>query len=211
MLLEYHQGFTVVFGAYLRQGIVRPVALTCFMIISGVLMGDRDPQSKSPNIFRSTPTVTCFLLTRHLGERRVKPIYTMSICNHCARARPRFGTSSSLCRVHRWVNLWPPEDFVTDFTQLSTTRRLQEAADGAAQCMFAEARSGDIGAIVCAGNIMLLSGILLFIFLVHVTVASGVQAYWLTKVTPAFKRVFLPGLIYSRCVRLQLAISGSLR
>lgn len=75
--------------------------------------------------------------------------------------------------------------------------------------MFAEAESGDIGAIVCAGNLMLLLGILLSIFIVHLAVASGVEAYWLTKVTPTCHSFSTPYI--SRCLQLQFYIQSQAR
>lgn len=79
------------------------------------------------------------------------------------------------------MNLWPPENVVEALTPVSTTRRLQEA-ESASQCDLAATGPGDIGAIVFVGNLVLFAGALLAIFLLHVLLASGVEAYWLTKV-----------------------------
>ena len=69
------------------------------------------------------------------------------------------------------------------FTPVSTTRRLQET-ERESRCHLAATESGDIGAIVFVGNLVLFAGALLAIFLLHVFLASGVEAYWLTKVKP---------------------------
>lgn len=89
----------------------------------------------------------------------------------------------NVCRPvsDRWVNLWLPENFVETFTPVSATRRLQET-ESASRCDLASTGSGDIGAIVFVGNLVLFAGVLLAIFLLHVLLASGVEAYWLTKV-----------------------------
>eukprot|EP00904_Undaria_pinnatifida_P013952 jgi/Undpi1/9688/HiC_scaffold_27.g12144.m1 len=82
----------------------------------------------------------------------------------------------------RWVNLWPPEDVVEIFTPLGTARRLQETdGSSASRCDIAESESGGLGATVFVGNLVLFAGILLTIFVLHVLIASGVEAYWLTK------------------------------
>lgn len=41
---------------------------------------------------------------------------------------------------------------------------------------------GEIGASVFVGNTVLVGGILLGTFLLHVAIVSGVEAYWLGKV-----------------------------
>ena len=89
----------------------------------------------------------------------------------------------TLLFVPRWVNLWLPETTVTEFTQLSATRRLQKT-DSVLRCEFAAPGSNDISVLVFIGNLILVAVILLAIFVLHVTLTSGVEAYWLTKVTP---------------------------
>lgn len=81
----------------------------------------------------------------------------------------------------RWANLWLPSSVVEELTPFKTTRRLQET-DGSSRCELAEAGSSEIGAVVFIGNLLLFAGILLAIFLLHVFLASGVEAYWLEKV-----------------------------
>lgn len=70
---------------------------------------------------------------------------------------------------------------VADYTQWRTTRRLQET-DSAPRCEFSEAGSGEIGVLVFIGNLVLVAVILLTLFFLHVALASGAEAYWLTKV-----------------------------
>lgn len=53
---------------------------------------------------------------------------------------------------------------------------------GSGECVFS-ASMGEIGASVFVGNAVLVVGILLATFLVHVAVVSGVEAYWLAKVS----------------------------
>ncbi|CAN0416896.1 unnamed protein product, partial [Laminaria digitata] len=83
----------------------------------------------------------------------------------------------------RWVNMWLPADIVEALTPIRATRRLQEEHHSS-RCELAAAESNDIGAIGFIGNLVLFAGILLTIFLLHVLLASGVEAYWLTKVKP---------------------------
>lgn len=83
----------------------------------------------------------------------------------------------------RWVNMWLPADIVEALTPLKATRRLQEEHHSS-RCELAAAESNEIGAIGFIGNLVLFTGILLTIFLLHVLLASGVEAYWLTKVKP---------------------------
>ncbi|CAM9702642.1 unnamed protein product, partial [Laminaria digitata] len=80
----------------------------------------------------------------------------------------------------RWANLWPPPGVAESLAPFRSTRRLQEE-DNSSRCELAAAGSSDIGAIVFIGNLVLFAGILLTIFLLHVLLASGVEAYWLTK------------------------------
>ena len=58
------------------------------------------------------------------------------------------------------------------------------------ECAF-EIGAGDIGALVFVGNLILVVGILLGVFLLHVAVVSGVEAYWLTKVRACWPWVAL--------------------
>eukprot|EP00903_Cladosiphon_okamuranus_P021834 g20077.t1 len=68
----------------------------------------------------------------------------------------------------RWLNLWwpVPGPIAEDITS--------EA------CVF-ETGASDIGALVFVGNLILVVGTLLGVFLMHVAVVSGVEALWLTK------------------------------
>lgn len=71
---------------------------------------------------------------------------------------------------NRWINLWWPapapvaEDLASE------------------ECAF-DAGAGEIGALVFVGNLILVVGTLLGVFLLHVAVISGVEALWLTKVS----------------------------
>ncbi len=70
----------------------------------------------------------------------------------------------------RWVNLWWPAEIGEDIAS--------------EECAFDA--GGDLGALVFVGNLLLVVGILLGIFLLHVLIVSGVEAFWLTKVRRPF-------------------------
>ncbi|CAN0169641.1 unnamed protein product [Scytosiphon promiscuus] len=93
------------------------------------------------------------------------------------------GTSSSwlshLAEALRWVNLWPPDSFAEDFEISGGARRLQEESGDSSAC-FAET-SSELGALVYVGNLVLFASILGALVILHISVASGVEAYWLTK------------------------------
>lgn len=76
--------------------------------------------------------------------------------------------------IKRWINLWWPA----------------EVAEGIASegCVF-ESGASNIGALVFVGNLILVVGVLLGVFLLHVAVVSGVEAYWLTKVRSCLPEV----------------------
>lgn len=84
-------------------------------------------------------------------------------------------------RLKRWVNLWPPTSFTEEFIDTSggQPRRLQEV-ETSSVCAF-EGNEASI-ALVFIGNLALVLVALLAIFLIHVTLVSGIQAYWLAKV-----------------------------
>ena len=94
---------------------------------------------------------------------------------------PYLDNSPCLAASVRWANLWPSPNVVRKFTPLKTPRRLQEE-DSSDRCQLTAAGSSDIGAVVFIGNLVLFISILLIIFILHVLLASGVEAYWLTKV-----------------------------
>ena len=79
---------------------------------------------------------------------------------------PTFLCASSACT--RWVNLWWPVDIPDD--------------TGSGRCAFSTG-VGEIGASVFVGNAVLVVGILLGTFLLHVAIVSGVEAYWLAEVS----------------------------
>lgn len=68
----------------------------------------------------------------------------------------------------RWVNLWWPAEFLDDRVS--------------GECTFF-ATASDLGAPVFVGNVALVVGVLLGIFLLHIAVISGVEAHWLTRVS----------------------------
>lgn len=49
-------------------------------------------------------------------------------------------------------------------------------------CNFS-ASDGNLSPLIFVGNLALVLGILLLVFLLHVTVVSGVEAFWLWKVS----------------------------
>lgn len=68
---------------------------------------------------------------------------------------------------YRWINLWWPADIAEGVVSDS--------------CAFDKGVS-DIGALVFVGNFALVVIILSSIFLLHVMVISGVEAFWMAKV-----------------------------
>ena len=72
-----------------------------------------------------------------------------------------------LTSKHRWVNLWWPAEIGEDIAS--------------EECVF-DAGASELGALVFVGNLILVVGILLGVFLLHIVLVSGVEAYWLTKV-----------------------------
>ncbi|CAM9193318.1 unnamed protein product, partial [Ectocarpus sp. 13 AM-2016] len=85
----------------------------------------------------------------------------------------------------RWANLWPPASFAEEFIDTSDEgqqRRLQEEADGGGGggCSW-DGSLGGLGSLVFIGNQGLVFGALVLIFLLHVSLVSGVEAYWLAK------------------------------
>lgn len=67
----------------------------------------------------------------------------------------------------RWINLWWPAQFADQVTSDS--------------CTLGAGASG-LGFPVFVGNVVLVVGILLSIFLLHVMLVSAVEAYWMAKV-----------------------------
>lgn len=66
----------------------------------------------------------------------------------------------------RWTNLWWPASFAHGFAE---------------ECSAGDA-FGEVDILVWVGNIVLVGGILLFLFIVHVAVISGLEAVWLSTV-----------------------------
>ena len=92
--------------------------------------------------------------------------------------------------MKRWVNLWPPASFAESFIPASEpilqarSLRLQIASDEFEP--GEEGASGSteegISSAVFLGNFTLFVALLSSIFLVHVVLASAIEAYWLAKV-----------------------------
>lgn len=66
----------------------------------------------------------------------------------------------------RWLNLWIPLNPAIDLD----TCNLEDS-------------EGGLGLLVFMGNLALVIAILLGVFFLHVTVVSGVEAYWLWRVS----------------------------
>lgn len=78
------------------------------------------------------------------------------------------------------MNLWPPASVGRGFILKKEQGLSQE--EGSSGCTFLVTSLSDIGGEVFVGNIVLFSCILVGIFVVHILVASGVEAYWMSKV-----------------------------
>lgn len=59
-------------------------------------------------------------------------------------------------------------------------------------CNFEDEEGGMINVPIFVGNLISVVGLLLIIFLVHVLVVSGVEAYWLSKVRQSIEHSTLP-------------------
>lgn len=67
--------------------------------------------------------------------------------------------------IHRWANLWWSAQFAEDIYS---------------ECAFDGAKD-EINGLVFVGNLVLVISLLVAIFLVHIAVISGVEAYWLSQ------------------------------
>ncbi|CAM9909350.1 unnamed protein product [Ectocarpus fasciculatus] len=74
----------------------------------------------------------------------------------------------------RWVNLWPPASLARSFAPVSMYGELGLEGEE-------DEESGDLSSGVFIGNLVLFLIILLIIFLIHMTVASAIEAYWLAE------------------------------
>lgn len=81
--------------------------------------------------------------------------------------------------IARWVNLWPPASIGRSF--LSRQGQLSQGEESSG-CVIPVTSVSDINGEVFLGNIALVTFILLSIFVVHILVASGVEACWMSKV-----------------------------
>lgn len=112
-----------------------------------------------------------------------------------------FISTHNILAFGRWVNLWPPEDVVESYTPVTRTIRLEDSDDWSV-CSLIPAGSSDIGTIVFIGNLVLFAVILLALFFLHILLASGLEAYWLTKVTvPTYSPLHV--VPRAQCIRLQ--------
>lgn len=88
----------------------------------------------------------------------------------------------------RWVNLWPPESFTDRFLgfipsiiDASEEPEAGQSEDSTERDVSPRLTS-DLSSAVFLGNFALFLALLTAIFVVHVAVASGVEAYWIAKV-----------------------------
>lgn len=94
--------------------------------------------------------------------------------------------SSVRLATKRWVNLWPPQSFAESFTPTGASG--EESSAGGDQQEDGTERdasaglSSDISSAVFMGNLVLFAAILTGIYVVHIALASGVEAYWIAKV-----------------------------
>lgn len=82
-------------------------------------------------------------------------------------------------QIVRWVNLWPPASIGRGFLLRGGEPSEENEPSG---CVFPVTSLNEIGGEVFLGNIVLFTCILLGIFAVHVLVASGIEACWMSKV-----------------------------
>lgn len=132
-------------------------------------------------------------------------------------APPPSSTSPPLAR---WVNLWPPASFAEEFIDTSEgegqMRRLQQEAEegegggSATGCSWDGADANGLGALVFIGNLTLVFGALLLIFLLHVALVSAVESFWLAKVRMSCVVFFCRGgVLKLPCRRLASQESGT--
>lgn len=97
----------------------------------------------------------------------------------------------STSSLPRWVNLWPPQSFAEGFIPTSVFgEESSSSGDGLelgqqdedAERGASSSSTSEISSFVFMGNFVLFVALLTAIFLIHVALASGVEAYWITKV-----------------------------
>lgn len=71
---------------------------------------------------------------------------------------------------------------VESYTPVTRSPRLEDTDDWSV-CELAPAGSSEIGALVFIGNLVLFVVILLVLVLLHILMASSLEAFWVTKVT----------------------------
>ncbi|CAM9210583.1 unnamed protein product, partial [Scytosiphon promiscuus] len=102
----------------------------------------------------------------------------------------------------RWVNLWPPASFADNFVPENAPDALDDDDPSGGGAVFGaysqrgSSASGNLGSAVFVGNLTLFILLLMIIFLIHIAVASAVEAYWLVKkrATEEVARAQLRGL-----------------
>ncbi|CAM9352767.1 unnamed protein product, partial [Hapterophycus canaliculatus] len=86
---------------------------------------------------------------------------------------------SHLTTSLRWVNLWPSESFAENFATTSGWSTTGEGGNTVSN--WSATKNGNIGSLVFLGNLSLFCGILAGLFVIHITVASGREAWWMSK------------------------------
>lgn len=100
---------------------------------------------------------------------------------HSRRCTPLFSATIADLFGNRWVNLWPPES-VAETIAPSGAYEGPLAEEGSEERVVSPSATSEISSTVFMGNFVLFAGLLTGIFLVHVGLASAVEAYWLTQV-----------------------------
>ena len=95
----------------------------------------------------------------------------------------QYSLSCSGVLSFRWVNLWPPESFAESFTPTAASEEPEVGQqDDDPESDVSPGPANEISSFVFMGNFLLFLALLAGIFIVHVAVASGVEAYWIAKV-----------------------------
>lgn len=122
---------------------------------------------------------------------RVAPELTQFVCERAVLSQHFHNQGLRRMRhawhLFRWVNLWPSAKLSRGVLSKEWLTNLSQEEDSS-DCVFEETSLSDIGALVFLGNLGLFVAILLGIFIIHVVLASGVEAYWLSKVRLYFFR-----------------------
>lgn len=119
--------------------------------------------SRLPTILRAW---YCIAVSEEPTRRRRLLLYALFLIDTCFKLPP-FQNRWVNVRVNRWINLWYSAKF----------------AEGATGCSFTASADVAIDALVFVGNLALVVGILVAMFMLHVAIVSAVEAYWLSKVS----------------------------